>query len=305
MNLYWGDQTPQEASFFIYPTRPEMSLFKRIPSLPSPSTIPIQSCSFFPEKKQWCQGVNKALEAIRKGQIEKVVLARKAVFTSKKKIDPLSLLASLPSLGGTPFAFFNDTFAFLGVTPETLFSRRASTITSILMAGTRKRGLSQEEDTLFEQELLKSPKDRREWSLIQKHFDQTFPNSLSFSPPKIHKTAHVQHLYGEGVFTLENPSSDLALLEKIHPTPAVVGFPRKDALSLIRDIEPFERGFYTGVIGWNTQDACETKVMIRSSLVEENQISIFTGAGIVEGSDPDHEWEELNQKMLLFTSVFT
>ena len=93
------------------------------------------------------------------------------------------------------------------------------------------------------------------------------------------------------------------MLRALHPTPAVGGYPKEGALEEIRSAEPFDRGWYAGPVGWIGADA-EFAVGIRSGLVRGNRLALFSGAGIVEGSVPEAEWAEIEQKISDFTGMF-
>jgi menaquinone-specific isochorismate synthase len=94
------------------------------------------------------------------------------------------------------------------------------------------------------------------------------------------------------------------VLRALHPTPAVGGYPNGEALEEIRAFEPFDRGWYAGPIGWIGADAAEFAVGIRSGLVRGSRLALFSGAGIVEGSVPEDEWAEIEQKIGDFTGMF-
>ena len=93
-------------------------------------------------------------------------------------------------------------------------------------------------------------------------------------------------------------------LSKLHPTPAVGGFPKYQALELIQQIEPFERGWYAAPVGWVGYDQAEFAVAIRSGLIDRNQLLLFAGAGIVRGSQSEEEWAEIETKICHFTDLF-
>jgi menaquinone-specific isochorismate synthase len=93
-------------------------------------------------------------------------------------------------------------------------------------------------------------------------------------------------------------------LEKLHPTPAVGGFPTDRALRDIARLEPFDRGWYAGPLGWIAKDASQFVVGIRSGLTEGKRLHLFSGAGIVEGSVPEKEWEEIENKISDFVTLF-
>jgi menaquinone-specific isochorismate synthase len=98
--------------------------------------------------------------------------------------------------------------------------------------------------------------------------------------------------------------TDAEVLRALHPTPAVGGYPGVEALEEIRALEPFDRGWYAGPVGWIGADAAEFAVGIRSGLVRGNTLALFSGAGIVAGSAPEGEWAEIEQKIGDFTRMF-
>jgi menaquinone-specific isochorismate synthase len=94
------------------------------------------------------------------------------------------------------------------------------------------------------------------------------------------------------------------VLRALHPTPAVGGYPRGEALEEIQALEPFDRGWYAGPVGWIGAGGAEFAVGIRSGLVRGNRLTLFSGAGIVAGSVPESEWAEIEQKIGDFTRMF-
>jgi menaquinone-specific isochorismate synthase len=118
------------------------------------------------------------------------------------------------------------------------------------------------------------------------------------------KLARGRHLRSRVSGTLREGVTDAALLDALHPTPAVGGHPRAKALGEIWALERFDRGLYAGPIGWIGADASEFAVGIRSGLVRGRTLALFSGAGIVASSVPDEEWAEIEQKIGDFTRMF-
>ena len=116
--------------------------------------------------------------------------------------------------------------------------------------------------------------------------------------------ARGRHLRSKVRGTLRDGVTDAALLDAMHPTPAVGGHPRSEALEKIKALEPFDRGWYAGPVGWIGQEDSEFAVGIRSGLVRGRTLALFSGAGIVAGSVPDEEWAEIEQKIGDFTGMF-
>jgi menaquinone-specific isochorismate synthase len=101
------------------------------------------------------------------------------------------------------------------------------------------------------------------------------------------KLARRRHLISKVRGTLREGVTDAEVLQALHPTPAVGGYPRAEALEEILALEPFDRGWYAGPVGWIGADASEFAVGIRSGLVRGNRLVLFSGAGIVAGSVPE------------------
>lgn len=112
-----------------------------------------------------------------------------------------------------------------------------------------------------------------------------------------------QHLYAAIEGILDQFTTDAELLRGLHPTPAVGGVPTREALEWIAETEPFDRGWYAGPVGWVGCDSAEFAVAIRSAIVTGNTLSVYTGAGIVDGSVPADEWAELENKLTPYTSL--
>lgn len=93
-------------------------------------------------------------------------------------------------------------------------------------------------------------------------------------------------------------------MRALHPTPAVGGCPTEPALTAIRELEHFDRGWYAGPVGWIGSHGAEFAVALRCGLVRNSALSLYSGAGIVDGSEPEDEWAEIEQKIDDFVKVF-
>jgi isochorismate synthase EntC len=110
--------------------------------------------------------------------------------------------------------------------------------------------------------------------------------------------ANVQHLHTPIEAHTDEPRHVLELVELLHPTAATAGLPREAALCLIRDQEPFSRGWYAGPIGWiDAEGGGEFAVALRSGLLREDVATLYAGCGIVQGSQPEREWTESEIKL--------
>lgn len=315
MKIYWSDREgnapPADCTFSF---RPFSSVIGAQPyiqqkELPKPISVKALRQTYLPSREEWTRGVNKALDLIRKGELQKVVLARICRLELDHIPNPFAIAASLKqkAQGAFVFCMQSGSQAFLGATPERLFFRKERKIISEAVAGTRKRGNDPIEDEKLQQELLRSAKDLREFSPVQSYLQNALSplclKPLNFTPISVHQTKNVQHLYSKCTGDLKREVTDEEILTNLHPTPALCGTPKQKAFSFIHELEPFDRGLYGGALGWQTPEASEWIVGIRSCHLEGNIATLFSGTGIVEGSNPDDEWDELNQKLKLYEGI--
>ncbi len=264
-----------------------------------------------PDLPGWRQNIGRALAAFSEGRLGKIVLARRVEFGFDGDLDPTLLLGSLQAATPGCFHFYaepEDGVAFLGASPERLFRRDGSSVVSEAVAGTRPRGTSLENDIGLRDDLMRSAKDRAEHSYVRIGIGETLaPLCEEFEIEEVvsdMKLARGRHLRSRVRGTLREGVTDAVLLDALHPTPAVGGHPRVEALQEIKDLEPFDRGCYAGPVGWIGDEASEFAVGIRSGLVRGRTLDLFSGAGIVAGSMPDEEWAEIEQKIGDFIGVF-
>lgn len=285
----------------------------QFPDAPVPMALPnVLGRSDAPDRPGWDRLIRRALDAFARGDMEKVVLARETQFTAAEPWDPVSLLSRLVQHGAPGFEFcFHPApdRAFIGASPERLFKRTNCYLQSEALAGTRPRGKTDESDRQFAQALLESEKERREHALVvntlQSHLRRFCPHLNIDEKPSLMRLRNVQHLWTRIEGILDDVFADADLIETLHPTPAVGGLPRDRALQWIADEEPFDRGIFAAPVGWIGYDATEFCVAIRSGLVQDRTLSLYTGAGIVAGSQPEEEWNEIENKMAGFAEVLT
>ncbi|CAN1262477.1 Isochorismate synthase, chloroplastic [Linum perenne] len=277
----------------------------------------ILSNNHTPSKPKWDNAVNRALNMISKttSPLLKVVLARSSRVVTMADIDPITWLACLQVEGQDAFQFClqpPDAPAFIGNTPEQLFHRKGLRIGSEALAGTRARGGSTALDLQIEHDLLSSPKDHLEFTIVRDSVRRKLEASntavcsrVITEPSKaIQKLPRVQHLYAKLAGKLGSEDDEFYILSALHPTPAVCGFPAEEARALIRETEVFDRGMYAGPVGWFGGGESEFSVGIRSALVKKGlDVLIYAGTGIVEGSNPSLEWDELELKTSQFTKL--
>jgi menaquinone-specific isochorismate synthase len=265
-----------------------------------------------PNHTDWQQNIDKALATFTDRQLDKIVLARKSILTFTTDLQPQLLLRSLKPNNFHSYHFcfqINPTTALIGTSPERLYYRQDRLLKTEAIAGTRQRGDSAQLDRELSDLLRNSPKDLHEHQLVVNNLNGILTelcHSVTVDRElTILKLSKVQHLYTQCQGILRSDLTDADILPKLHPTPAVGGFPRTQALKLIQELEPFERGWYAAPVGWVGDDDAEFAVAIRSGLIDRDRLLLFAGAGIVQGSQAEEEWAEIENKIRHFTDLFT
>ncbi|MEL6341740.1 MAG: isochorismate synthase [Myxococcota bacterium] len=263
-----------------------------------------------PARDDWIENVEDALQAFGSGFLDKVVLSRQIRLALTAAPNPFQVLMRLREAQQETFNFCFETTAgraFLGCSPELLLWRQGATLTSEALAGTRPRGETPEADAALARSLLESAKDRREHDHVVAAIGRVLSaQSAAVTRPDVPQVrAHhrVQHLWTPFTATLRPTALDPVLVGGLHPTPAVCGQPRPRALGFIRAHEPFSRGWYAGAVGRAGEGSLTLAVGIRSALVVDAELWVCAGAGLVEGSDPEAEWDELDSKSAQFFAL--
>lgn len=263
-----------------------------------------------PNREGWNATVEAALDAFQAGRMEKVVPARRVTFDFPEPLDPFALMARLEA--ATPGTYHLLTehgpgAAFVSASPERLFRMDGGRLWTEALAGTRPRGATAAEDARLSDELHASDKEQREHALVRDAIAGALaPLTVAFDAddaPEAFTLARGRHLRTPMSGRLRSGVSPLDVLEALHPTPAVGGTPTPEALAFLRTHEPFDRGRYAAPFGWISLDAAEFAVGLRCGRVDETRLALYSGAGVVEGSTPEAEWAEIEDKIADFVAV--
>ncbi|MBN6034815.1 isochorismate synthase MenF [Amycolatopsis sp. 195334CR] len=257
-----------------------------------------------PEPAGHVAAVARAVEMLRDERLRKVVLARVLDLDFDEPIRPEAILRNL--VRGNPAGF---TFAtpvpggatFLGATPELLLSRHGDRVVSHPHAGSAPRSADPRIDAENARRLAESGKDRREHAVVIEDMVEIlrpFCTHLRVAPTEVVGTPTMWHLGTTVTGTLADPGiTALRLAAALHPTPAVCGTPTEAARRVVGELEPFDRGYYAGAVGWvNDEGDGEWAVAIRSAEAAERSLRLYAGGGIVADSDPEAELAETTAK---------
>ncbi len=257
------------------------------------------------------QMVAEALARMSVGPLEKVVLARTLDVIADGVIDPVPMLRELAHRDPRGYLFAmalppgaaRGPRTLLGASPELLLRRDGDLVTANPLAGSAARALDPEEDRARGEALLASAKDRHEHALVVREVAAGLDGlcrDLEVPPaPSLVRTATLWHLSTTIRGRVADPRTGaLHLATALHPTPAVCGVPRPAAQTAITEIEPFDRGFYTGMVGWtDVHGDGEWVVALRCGEVADDRVRLYAGAGIVPASCPADELTETAVKL--------
>jgi salicylate biosynthesis isochorismate synthase len=255
----------------------------------------------------WTQRVDQARAAAASGALDKVVLARQAVFKAPpgSVFSPSATAFRLRQSHPQSICFamgHADGRSFVGASPEYLVQVSGREMTTQAVAGTAPRGAQPQADAQLGAGLLSSAKDLCEHAVVAdvmaKVLEPLCTELRRPSTPQLICLPRVQHLETPFEGTLRQAGGILDLVQRLHPTPSVGGWPVRAAGEFIAEHEAFDRGFYAGPIGWLTAASDGAfAVAIRSVLMRGADALAYAGAGIVAASDPQAEWRETELKL--------
>ncbi|TDB76011.1 isochorismate synthase [Actinomadura sp. KC216] len=262
-----------------------------------------------PSPETYKQSVAKALDQLEEGALEKVVLARAFDLDDVVRADVPAMLHRLAHGNPAGYVFAVDLLrgrTLLGASPELLVQRSGGLVTANPLAGSAPRHPDPDADARAGEALLASAKDLYEHSMVvdavaaglrQFCGDLEVPHrpALSRTPTMWHLSTRIQGRL------LDPDVASIHLAAALHPTPAVCGTPQELARGAIQRLEPFNRGFYSGAVGWTDSSGDgEWAIALRCAEVAPHEIRAYAGAGIVTGSDPEAELAETTAKFRTF-----
>ena len=241
--------------------------------------------------------VRKAIDEIRANRLTKVVAAQQQ-FDPESGPEPMALLRVLMNDDQAFVYFFHDPVrgSWAGASPEFLLKKRGNQMSCMALAGTR---LTEERQTWTE-------KERREQQIVEDYLTTTLKangvKKVKPSPPQTFSTGPLEHICST-VSGLIESKNWTAIIDQLHPTPALCGFPKLEAKKFIEENEALPRELYGGYLGEVSESSADLFVNIRCIRLGINGIRFFAGAGINSGSDPEKEWRETESKMGVMMAV--
>jgi isochorismate synthase len=252
----------------------------------------------------WERAVAHSVADIRDGRLDKLVLARACTIKASSAFDCGRIMRRLRHAYPSCVLFWvgGPGGNFLGATPEPLVRLSGNTVSTAAIAGSTAPGGSAAANRSLGHALLHSKKNRCEHAIVVQAIAAALaplcePLDVPVEP-RLLRLGNVQHLITPISGQLKHSHHVLELVDRLHPSPAVAGHPREAALQLLQQREALNRGWYAGPIGWmDARHQGEFAVAIRSALVRGSEATVYAGAGIVAGSDPEAELIETRLKM--------
>ena len=264
-----------------------------------PRALPVSlSCEVQPTLSQWQRRVTAVTQDLIEAQ-GKLVLSVQRSHRLSACLDPLALFQRMQSCGhgGFQYYFHVDDHAFMGASPECLYERQVRRLATEALAGTAK----------LDSKLLDTPKENCEHDFVVRDMKEALARvctEIVCQPNKeFLRWQDLVHLKTALTGTLKTGVTDAKIIQALHPSAAVLGYPRDKAWQWLRAYEDHVRGWYAGPVGWFERDRAQFAVAIRCAMVASTQLHFYAGAGLVPASRPLEEWEEVENKMRFFQEI--
>lgn len=256
-------------------------------------------------KERFMQNVEKAKEYIKMGDIFQVVPSQR--FEVDDPPDSFDVYRMLRATNPSPYLFYFDhgDYAFAGASPEMLVSVSGKTVTTKPIAGTIKRGLTDEEDLKNEQMLLADPKERAEHTMLVDLGRNDIGKVSRFGSVSVHDFMHIEryskvmHLVSDCTGEMADDKKPMDALAAVLPAGTLSGAPKVRAMEIIDELETTKRGLYGGTVGYLAFDgSLDTCIAIRTVLFRNGKAYVQAGGGVVLDSVPENEYMESCNKAL-------
>lgn len=247
------------------------------------------------EEQDAClQRIEESVKLTRNGKLKKLVAARTKWLSGPLNKNLFQLFEILCREYGDAFVYLcstPETGTWLGASPELLFWNRGMKAETVALAGTRR----QSDLRSFEKKEI----EEQQWVLkfLLESLENQGCNNISSGELTNRKAGHLTHLVNVVSFELPSTSKRWNLIEALHPTPAVSGYPQKESISTILQLEPFDRFLYSGYLGPFSPEGADIFVNLRCMQCFKEGALLYAGAGITPDSVPEDEYQEMEEKM--------
>lgn len=280
-----------------------------ISDIPTPSTITILQDFNSTLKSEFISNVNSIKQEIRLGRLKKTVLSRlKEIKKKEEDTNLANIFQSLNSKYINAFCYFTHLpgcGTWLGASPEPLLEGSGTSYSTVALAGTKYLNGTPVEDV--EWSVKEIDEQAMVANYIKDQLDKLDFNSIEINGPYNQKAAKLVHLKTDFNFNCNNKKQSTdAIINALHPTPSISGYPSLESLELIKSLEKHNRSYYAGLIGpVNYKGSTHIFVNLRCMQVTPKNLVLYAGAGITAGSDPEKEWNETEQKLDTLRAVIS
>ncbi|URZ03769.1 chorismate-binding protein [Clostridium felsineum] len=265
---------------------------------------------YVPEKNTYIKKIDNLIKKLKNNELSKIVISKKCTLKFPRNINTFRyaqyLLDNYYQEYAYTFSFSNDE-QWIGVSPEVLLKSDEVEALTKPLAGTRKKSNIDSENYEIKKEFLNNKKENiehaRAFQLMTNDIkDGNIGDVVVDANKEIIETPYVFHLKSEIRIILNKNNYGFEVLSKIYPPATVWGIPRKESGKLIKEVEGFNRGFFTGGFGFfNLNEQYDFALVIRTAMIKNGKdLNIFAGSGIVENASSNDEWEETSVKMSPF-----
>lgn len=252
-------------------------------------------------RKQYIRNIKNLIRELNYGSAEKVVISRTAVadrISDDQLFQFYKLLCETYPEAFVYLAHFPPFVTWMGVSPETLISCDGEKCHTMALAGTRKTGSEGEWGS----------KEKEEQAIVSRYIQDILlkhrVQSLQITEPYTRQAGDIEHLCTGFSFEIPDDKILTKIITDLHPTPAVCGIPKENALQLIRKYENHDREYYSGFLGpVSLNGKTDLFVNLRCMKITNKQMILFTGGGITKDSVPEKEWEETELKAQTLLAV--
>ena len=269
----------------------------------NPKDLLVKQLRVSPKREVFESSVGKAKRYIRSGDIFQAVLSKRFEFTFEGEL--VNFYEALREINPSPYMYFlkMKDRAIVGSSPEMLGRVESRRVETFPIAGTRPIGRDRAEDNMLAGELLKDPKERAEHVMLIDLARNDLGKVCRFGTVnvpefmRVQKYSHVQHIVSKVTGRLRDDCDAIDAFKAIFPAGTVSGAPKKRAMEIIDELEPYRRGPYAGAVGYFSYNGnADFAITIRTLITAGNRGFVQAGAGIVADSDPSREWFETEHK---------
>lgn len=288
-----GEEDREDALTFLRSLNDELEI--------APLSVSVTSVKHSLTQAQWVNYLDLALHEIEQGTFEKVVPARATCLTLDNPLKAIQFMKASRDVNHHCYHYmlaFSPSDAFIGSSPERLYRRDEKQLYTEALAGTVASSDNEQQATAFAEWLMNDKKNQHENLVVVDDICQRLQGGIEgidVSLADVIRLRKVQHLRRYIHGKLIN-ADDVDCLKRLQPTAAVCGLPRTVARAFIHQHEPFKRRWYAGSAGYLGLSHAEFAVSLRCGELHDETLTLYAGAGVVAGSSPLQEWDEIENK---------